>query len=272
MTPVVYVIVAACMIVHALPSFLFGMGLVPDYPAVRGAFDRYGSDGVALLGVWQAVLFNSGALWPDVFQTSDFWRLLSYGFLHGNLVHLGMNMAGLLLLGSELERMLGWRRFLLLYVLSMVAGGLGFVFWQTFMNAGVSISCVGASGAISGVLGAVVALFPRRDLVFVFLPMVPFRAWVFAVNLALVHVFFMLTPYGGNVAYDVHLAGGLSGFLLAKIWAMRQRSFFQKNTGLHSAEQAWAELAELVQHPETPGADERVRALLDGLRYEDRWA
>lgn len=82
----------------------------------------------------------------------EWWRLITGGFLHGGLLHLGFNMLVLWLLGSQLERALGWERYLTLYVASLLAGSFGVMLLDP------TAMTVGASGAIFGLMGAAVAL------------------------------------------------------------------------------------------------------------------
>jgi len=82
----------------------------------------------------------------------EWWRLFTGGFLHGGLLHLGFNMLVLWLLGSQLERALGWQRYLVLYVASLLGGSLG------VMLIDPTAMTVGASGAIFGLMGAAIAL------------------------------------------------------------------------------------------------------------------
>jgi membrane associated rhomboid family serine protease len=82
----------------------------------------------------------------------EWWRLVTGGFLHGGLLHLGFNMLVLWLLGSQLERALGRARFITLYVTSLLAGSFGVMLLDP------NRMTVGASGAIFGLMGAAVAL------------------------------------------------------------------------------------------------------------------
>jgi membrane associated rhomboid family serine protease len=82
----------------------------------------------------------------------EWWRLVTGGFLHAGLVHLGFNMLVLWLLGSQLERALGRARFVALYVASLLAGAFG------VMLVDPTAMTVGASGAIFGLMGAAVAM------------------------------------------------------------------------------------------------------------------
>lgn len=82
----------------------------------------------------------------------EWWRLFTGGFLHGGLLHLGFNMLMLWLLGSQLERALGWQRFVMLYVASLLGGSFGVMLLDP------TAMTVGASGAIFGLMGAAIAL------------------------------------------------------------------------------------------------------------------
>ena len=81
----------------------------------------------------------------------DWWRLVTAGFLHTNVLHIGLNMFILWLVGSPLEEMLGRGRYLLLYFVSLLAGSAGALL-QT------PLQTVGASGAIFGLFGALLVL------------------------------------------------------------------------------------------------------------------
>lgn len=82
----------------------------------------------------------------------EWYRLFTGGFLHGGLLHLGFNMLVLWLLGSQLERALGWQRYVTLYVASLLGGAFG------VMLLAPTAMTVGASGAIFGLMGAAIAL------------------------------------------------------------------------------------------------------------------
>jgi membrane associated rhomboid family serine protease len=141
------------------------------------------------------------------------WQLLTYQFLHADVMHILVNMLTLYFIGPEMERTMGTRRFLSLYFLSGVLGGLA---WLGLAYPS-GIPCVGASGAIFGLLGAFAALFPHRTitlLVFFVLP-VTMRAWVMVSILALIQLVYLISPGGSQVAYAAHLAGVFVGFAYA---------------------------------------------------------
>lgn len=120
------------------------------------------SDGHGDVSVERAI--QSGlAIYPDMAQNGEWWRLLTANFLHANWIHLGMNMLGIAIIGMDLERNLGVLRYAVIYFLS----GIG------TMAAGILIYCLigdftepymalGASGAIFGLLGSFAVLAWHR--------------------------------------------------------------------------------------------------------------
>lgn len=94
------------------------------------------------------------SLWTPLVGNGEWYRILTGGFMHAGLLHLAMNMAALFFIGSQLERVLGWWRYLAVYLASLCGGGLGVVL---LFRTGDGPT-VGASGAIFGILGAFLAL------------------------------------------------------------------------------------------------------------------
>jgi membrane associated rhomboid family serine protease len=136
------------------------------------------------------------------------WQPVTYMFLHGGFWHLLLNMLTLAFMGPETERSMGSLHFGLMYVLSGLAGALG---WLWLTPGGI---CVGASGAIFGVMGAFATLYPRRRLTFLiyFFP-VTLEAWKAVVGLTVVQMLFIGGGTGGGIAYAAHVLGALAGFL-----------------------------------------------------------
>lgn len=141
--------------------------------------------------------------------TGEPWRLLSYAFLHGGVLHLLVNLASLLSLGPLLERSLGSVRFLVLYLVSALGGGLG-----TCLLYFPGQAVVGGSGALFGMFGCAVAMNMRagRHL----LDFLSFEGprqlmGTIAINLAI--GFFL--PFISNTG---HLGGLLTGFVVTFLW------------------------------------------------------
>ncbi|MBU1694142.1 MAG: rhomboid family intramembrane serine protease [Verrucomicrobia bacterium] len=185
-------------------------------PAVRGLLVL--TVGISLFQ-WLADEFTGGAFtrafalsWLSL-RRGLLWTPLTYLFLHGSVMHVLLNMLILFFLGPETERFLGARKFVLLYLVSGVLGGIGWV----LIERSPLVPCIGASGAVFGVLGAFAALFPEQPvtvLVFFILP-VTLKAWLLAVILGVVELMYLISPGTGNVAYAAHLAGGLAGYFYA---------------------------------------------------------
>jgi membrane associated rhomboid family serine protease len=105
-------------------------------------------------------IFENGALWGPLVADGEWWRLITSAFLHGNLLHIGMNMLVLWIIGPPLEDYLGHGRYALVYLVSGLAGAAGALLWSP------NAVTVGASGAIWGIMGAALLLEARRIYVF----------------------------------------------------------------------------------------------------------
>ncbi len=100
--------------------------------------------------------YQHGSLLPIEVASGDNWRLLTAGFLHANLIHLATNMFSLYILGIPLERILGRGRFVLIYLLSLLGGSV-----SVMLFSGLFTPTIGASGAIYGLMGALLVTFKR---------------------------------------------------------------------------------------------------------------
>lgn len=102
------------------------------------------------------LITNSGLLYGPAVQEGQWWRLISSGFLHGSLLHVGFNMYLLFMLGPHLERGYGSLRFSLMYAGSLMGGALGVMMFAWDQPT------LGASGAVLGLAGAMgIALHER---------------------------------------------------------------------------------------------------------------
>lgn len=150
-------------------------------------------------------------------MTGRVWQAVSYMFLHGSFLHLFLNMLLLFMMGPETERAMGRGQFLILYFLSGVLGGVGWLIISALDQPGAV--CIGASGAIFGIIGAFAALFPHRQITLLLFFVIPIsmKAWVMGVLMAAVElVFLWAQPLGGGIANAAHLAGGLAGYIYAR--------------------------------------------------------
>ena len=150
-------------------------------------------------------------------------RLVTSMFLHGSWMHLLGNMWFLWLFGNNVEDSMGRLRFVVFYLLSGLAAALG----QVVTNPSSAIPMVGASGAISGVMGGYLVLYPHVR-VFTLLPLgffltsVTLPAWVMLGYWFLIQFVSGLTAFGGEgggVAFWAHVGGFVAGVVLVKLFA-----------------------------------------------------
>ncbi len=152
---------------------------------------------------------NWFALPASWWETNSFGQLFTYMFVHGSTTHLFVNMLGLFFIGPSVERTIGSYRFFILYYVSGFLGGLG---WSVLAQSGSY--CVGASGAVMGMLGAFGALYPNVKLLLWFV--IPVRAWVLVLGLAIWELSETIgNPKIGGIANAAHLMGGVAGFCYA---------------------------------------------------------
>lgn len=164
--------------------------------------------------IWPGGL-DALALWPlgAGFQP---WQLVSYSFLHGNLLHLAFNMIGLVSFGRELERWWGTRRFLQFWTASVVTAALAQL--GTTAATGSLAPTVGASGGLFGLLLGFAVMFPQRR-VMLLIPPIPMPAWVFVLVYALLELVLGVTGTANGIAHFAHLGGMLGGAWMLWRWA-----------------------------------------------------
>lgn len=148
-----------------------------------------------------------------------YFNFLSSMFMHGSIMHIFGNMLFLWVFGDNLENLLGHIRYAAFYIVCGFAAAIS----QIVMDTDSVIPMLGASGAISGVLGGYILLFPQRRvraIIFNFLTEVP--AFV-AVGIWIVYqiiVGYLSSNEQGGVAYAAHIGGFFAGLILVKIFAL----------------------------------------------------
>jgi membrane associated rhomboid family serine protease len=183
-----------------------------------------GREALAALGAIPAVLLTDARLPPDLRWIPRFASPLTSMFLHGGWMHLLGNLLFLWIYGDNVEDAMGHARYLAFYLLCGVAA----VFAQALSSPHSPYPIIGASGAISGVLGAYLLLFPRSQvLTLVLLPFFFTTLRVRAVLLLLLWFAVQLLSdssahgAGAGVAFRAHIGGFLTGMLLVPL--MKQR-------------------------------------------------
>jgi membrane associated rhomboid family serine protease len=200
------------------------IGFPPAHPMVKRLLII--NIGVFLVSITPLgdLLFSWLSLYPATLGLSlQFWRLITYQFLHSGLLHIIFNMWALWMFGSSLERYWGGKKFLFFYLFCGVAGGL---FYLLLVVVGFlpALPMVGASGAILGVFAACAILFPGIS-VFIFPILIPIPIRVAAIGGTLIYILFVASRSanaGGNAA---HLAGMAAGaiYIFSQSWRTKLR-------------------------------------------------
>ena len=145
--------------------------------------------------------------------------LLTAIFMHGSVMHLAGNMWFLWIFGDNVEDDMGHLKYLLFYLATGIIASLAFVVFNSSGEAALT-PCLGASGAISGVLGAYLVLHPQRRVSVILLRMMVDVPGYVAVGIwflfQVASGLFDTSGGGGGVAYSAHVAGFLAGMVLAK--------------------------------------------------------
>lgn len=123
------ILIAACIIMFVITCIIDGIG--------------------ALSGVTVASAIKLGANNVQLLQAGEIWRLLTHAFLHSSIMHLAINMYSLYVLGRQIETFMGKWKFLIIYLVSAITGGL-----LSAVLGSETVVSVGASGAIFGLAGA----------------------------------------------------------------------------------------------------------------------
>jgi rhomboid protease GluP len=159
-------------------------------------------------------VLQRGALVPALVAQGEAWRLLSSMFLHAGFAHLALNMLSLYFLGSFIEGAFGRGRFLALYLLSGISGGLAYLYFGAFDGA-----AVGASGAIFGLLGGVLGYSLRRGTFSWQNPLIRQLLILLALNL---YLGFSIA----NISNTAHIGGLLGGIAFG--WLVAPTVYAQK--------------------------------------------
>ncbi len=156
--------------------------------------------------------------------------ILTSMFMHGGIAHIASNMLYLWIFGDNLENVMGHVKYLVFYLLCGVLATLAHVFATSAFGHSTLIPSLGASGAISGVLGGYLLLFPKNKVrVFVFRFVTQMPAWVsLGIWIALQIIsgmgMFGGDGTGGGVAYAAHIGGFIAGVVLVKFFASKREA------------------------------------------------
>ena len=203
-------IIGLCVLV-----FLWQLSLSPEG----------GRAAVYALGLIPAVLSGNAELPPQLVWVPSSLTVFTSMFLHGGFLHLAGNMLYLWIFADNVEDSMGHGRFILFYALCGVAAALA----QAAPELGSTIPMIGASGAVSGILGAYVLLYPHARILVV-VPLVVILYTLRLRAIVVLGIWFAIQlmsslaapAVGGGVAFRAHLGGFVAGVLFIRLFAKRQ--------------------------------------------------
>lgn len=191
---------------------------------------RAGQEAVYALGVIPAVLLEGAKLPPEIAMVSPEMTIFTSMFMHGGWLHLIGNMLYLWIFSDNVEDSMGPVRFVVFYLLCGVVA----VFAQALPDTHSTVPMIGASGAISGVLGAYLLLFPHARVV-VLIPL-GFLSQVVRLPAGVVLILWFglqllqsaMTPKGAaGVAFGAHIGGFMAGMALVPLFKKRSARLFK---------------------------------------------
>lgn len=209
-----YFFIAVCVLV-----FLWQVSLPPEA----------GREAVYGLGVIPVVLLGKLDLPPELVLVPAGLTVFTSMFMHGGFMHLAGNMLYLWIFGNNVEDAMGHFRFLVFYLLC----GIGAVIGQVMQSPDSQIPMIGASGAISGVLGAYLLLYPHARILvaiplgFILYTMRLPAGWVLGLWFAL-QIFSTLgaDPNSPGVAWFAHIGGFIAGMALVPLFKYKRFPLF----------------------------------------------
>jgi membrane associated rhomboid family serine protease len=191
-------------------------------------------------GAIPAVVFGYADLPPELVVVPAYGSLMTSMFLHGGWMHLIGNMMYLWIFGNNIEDVMGHTKFVVFYALCGVLAALS----HAAIDSGSTVPMVGASGAISGVLGAYLLLYPRAR-VLVLIPFGFFSQMIYVPAGIVLGLWFLMQLFsggmsignqGGGVAFFAHIGGFMAGMALIPFFKHSHVKFFNPP---HSHPKLW---------------------------------
>lgn len=209
-SPVTYVILGVNLL-------LFGVSLLATLRTTQ-SFNLLG-------GVSGEVLFRLGARQSRYILSGDWWRLVMPIFLHGGVLHILMNTWVLMDIGPQVEEVYGSARYLFLYVGTGVASFVVSTAWSVFAYGGGGIG-IGASGALMGLIGLMLAITTRRGGAYMRMVRGQLLRWVGYILV----IGFLLS----GIDNAAHIGGLVTGYLLGRVMADREPMNASERTRAHA--------------------------------------
>ena len=164
---------------------------------------------------------------PDeIIHGQRLFTLFTSMFMHANWLHLFGNMLFLYVFGDNIEDAFGHVGYLVFYIISGLAAALAYIVSILLVPAigDLAAGLVGASGAISGVLGAYIVLYPKTRIIsLVFYVILPVPAIIFLGVWFILQWFYGFFDISGGVAYWAHIGGFIAGMILASTFGLKRK-------------------------------------------------
>src|SRR5918911_4870842 len=166
-------------------------------------------------------IFSTYGVIPRFFLAGDWLSAITSMFIHGGIAHIAGNMVFLFVFGDNIEDRFGRVKYLLIYISWGVVASLVHSMYAVNSGGGL-MPAVGASGAISGVLGAYLVMFPRAKIFTIiiafFITTVRIPAWAYIPFWFILQIIFTLIGQSSNIAYLAHIGGFAAGIGAGYLW------------------------------------------------------
>ena len=173
---------------------------------------------------YDQIIVDLGLNPKTIIYDQTMYQLVTSMYLHGDFLHLIFNFIGLFILGVQMEKKIGWSRFLVLYYGSGIIGGAIVLIVSPFdqLGHGMNVVSIGASGAIFGIIGGYWLMYPKDKILFP-LPLIFFRlynkwpVWLIFLIYGGITTFFLLFQTDDNVSHLGHFGGLVGSFPIAAL-------------------------------------------------------
>lgn len=160
-------------------------------------------------GIFDRLKFNVDA----ILHQKQWDRMITSALLHADMLHLFFNMFTLYMFSNILISEVGSKNYLVIYIAAILCGGF-LSLWMHRKNP--FYSAIGASGGVTGIVFATIAIYPEIGIGFFFIPL-PIPGWIFAIIYLGISIYGMKNQLG-NIGHDAHLGGAVAGLVLALIF------------------------------------------------------
>jgi membrane associated rhomboid family serine protease len=219
---VTYILIAINVIVY--------LGFQIDSSNLMGVLENNFFKGYCMLPA--EILSGKDVVIPGYFEASPhpvYLTIITSMFMHGGVWHLLGNMFFLFVFGDNLESALGPVKFLFFYLLCGVLASLLDITFIVLLDLNTYTRNIGASGAISGIIGAYMMLFPRNKIHLIFNIFIgfwdtPAFLWgIIWMTIQIIGLISIIYDQSGGVAYAAHIGGSLAGFFMVKLFLLRKK-------------------------------------------------